>query len=77
LSLPDSPDTCVLFLVCVGVRPAMQCDRRTHLSGGHFATGTSDKTRLPRLPIDRRRDAGQAAYPHDRPHAATLYATKM
>jgi len=24
------PDRCVLCLVCVGVRPAAQCDRRTH-----------------------------------------------
>jgi len=43
-------------------------------------TATPDKTRLPRLPVDRRRrDAGQAGsygYPPDRPHAATLCATQ-
>ena len=34
--------------------------------------------RLSRLPVDRRRrrHTGQAAYPPDRPHAATLYATQ-
>jgi len=42
-------------------------------------TATPDTTTLPRLPVDRRRDAGQAgssAQPPDRPHAVTLYATQ-
>jgi len=45
------------------VRPPDALRRRTHLSGGRADsthTVTPDKTRLSRLPVDRRRDAGHA-----------------
>jgi len=52
---------------CVGVsggtvRPPDALRRRTHLDGraDSFHTATPDTTRLSRLPVDRRRDAGQA-----------------
>jgi len=60
------PDRCVLCLVWVGVCPAAQCDRRTHSDGERTCradsiyTTTPDKTRPSRLPVDRRRDTGQA-----------------
>ena len=43
-------------------RPPDALRRRTHLDGraDSFHTATPDTTRLSRLPVDRRRDAGQA-----------------
>ena len=47
---------------------------RTHLSGGQFTP--AHQTRLPRLPVDRRRDAGQAERQTATPSRPTVHTQR-
>jgi len=61
------------------MRPLDALGHRTHLSGrlNSHRHNRHDKTRPSRLPVDGRRDAGQAdRHARPRPHAATLYTSQ-